>query len=754
MKARSLFVAFLIITFNASFFAQDTARAAAAWRVLKYDITANVPQNPADRYLAAKAILNLQNVGTGTGSRLTLRINDKAEIASVQVNGATAAFTKGSEAISSSRNLQRIIVTLPSIQPNANFTVGVDYKLKVEENFGLNAISSVGSQFLPLSFWYPTPSSMYSPRGADYAPFRLNVTSSNENVVASGVQNSTSFDQKLNAQPFFVTGSWDAVEGIGEAKGISVLLPKGADNEDRKRAQDFLALTAAAKTFAAGLLGNASDSPIRLVFVRRGGGFSDGGTILLEQGALRRQKMDSQTALTVSEAIAKIWLGNAVALRGEGYGAIREGLARYIATQFIEKQFGKDVADAERLRQSIAYSAISKRDAPLNTASPLDDYYYAETANKGAMVWRLLAASMGQDALFAAIRSKMQGGSLTLADLRTVFPQQKATLDYLFDQVTDMNLLAGLPRIEAGETKVALRNLGGIDVTVNVLAITDKGEKLIAKAAIPAKSFGEAGFKTTSKIVRVEVDPEKIYPQVDYSDDVAPRDFQESDPIVIIKRDFDRQNYLAAEKSARTFLAVVPRYNEARMWLGRILQAQGKNTEAEKVFKEVIDDKLPSPRGLAWASAGLADISLKTNNRDAAFTYFTNAIRSDAEYGATLLSRLGRQKLVASAEIDPAATAFFSQFDRAAVSNRKTEVDALVVPGEITRFAGGIAGQAEQWQTRVLRTEKLDVNNLLVETNLNIKMLSKDAESGMAVFLLSKSGGGWKLSGVEIFEVR
>jgi len=50
--------------------------------------------------------------------------------------------------------------------------------------------------------------------------------------------------------------------------------------------------------------------------------------------------------------------------------------------------------------------------------------------------------------------------------------------------------------------------------------------------------------------------------------------------------------------------------------------------------------------------------------------------------------------------------------------------------------------------------DKFDANNALAEVALNIKLLNKNAESGTAVFLLSKVGGGWKLSGVEIFEVR
>ena len=76
------------------------------------------------------------------------------------------------------------------------------------------------------------------------------------------------------------------------------------------------------------------------------------------------------------------------------------------------------------------------------------------------------------------------------------------------------------------------------------------------------------------------------------------------------------------------------------------------------------------------------------------------------------------------------------------------------MPGEASKFAGGIAGGTEQWQTQVRQVDRLDANNVLVETTLTIKLLTKEVESGIAVFRLTKAGTAWKLSGVETFEVR
>lgn len=744
---------FLVIglLFISKVYAQDESRASKTWEVQKYDITANLPNSETDRFLTVKAALDLKNVSGSAGSRLTLRISDKAEVSAVRVNQASVEFTKGEEKIGGNRNLQRILVRLPPIQPNANFSVAVDYKLKVEENSGLNALSPVGSQFLPLSFWYPTPNSWYFARGADNAPFRVQINSSNgETVVSSGVQNGNGFEQKLYGQPFFTTGSWETVT----ANNVSVLIPKGLGAEEQKRANELAKIASDAKTFSANLLGTAPDVPFRIVAVKRGAGFSTGGTIFIDDNALRRQKIDSQTVMTIAEAVAKVWLGGANNIYGDGFGTVREGLPRFIATQFIEKNYGSDVADVERLRQRTAYVAIASRDAPLTIVSPLDDYYYTAVANKGAMVWRLLAKRVGQDEFFNVLRAQMKNGNLELSKLRSAFSSQKELLDYSFDKITDVNLFVGLPQTNGAETKVALRNVGSIEVTVNVSATSASGEKSIAQTTIPAKSFGEVNFKTSNKIVRTEVDTEKIYPQTDYSDDIAPRESNESDAILMIKRAFDQQDFVKAEKNARLVVQNAPRFDDARSWLGRALLAQNKNTEAEKEFRIVLDEKLPTARSLAWANFGLGEIALKSNQNSQAAVFFNEAIKANAEYGATLNARLGRNKTNVPGSVDESIKTFFAQYDKAAVSGRKADLDAMILPGETSRFAGGIAGQAQQWETKILRVDNQDINNVLVEVNLNIKLLNKNPESGPAVFRLSKVGNTWKLSAVEMFEVR
>ncbi len=740
---------FLLFALNFTAFSQTEARISSTWQVQKYDISATLPQTEADRNLLVKAKIDVKNVSGQPASTLTLRVSSSAEIATVTINGATVDFTKGEEKVNSATSLQRIVLRIPSVQPNATVSAIVDYKLNVKDNSGLNAISAIGSQFLPTSFWYPTPNSWYFARGADFAPVRLQIQAGGQTVVSSGTESAGAFDQKLHSQPFFVAGDWDTLNA-----GVAVMVPKGSGADEQKRASELAAIASEAKTFTTAMLGTAPDVPIRIVTVKRGGGFSSGGTIFVDAAALRRSKIDSQTAMNIADSMAKLWLGNAVAVNGDGFGVIREGLAKFIATQFIESKYGKDVADVERLRQRTAYAAVVRRDSPLNIASPLDDYYYPEVGNKGAMIWRLMAKKTGQDAMFATIRAAMQDGSFSLAEFRAANTPNKEFLDHMLDQITETNLLVGLPQVEGGESKVALANSGGIDVTVNVTAILANGERMSAPTTIRAKNYGEVVFKTASKINRVEVDPEKLYPQTEYSDDVAPREMTDSDPLLAVKRSFDKQEYAAAETTARSVLREVPRFDDVRVLLGRSLLAQNKVSDAEKEFRAVLDEKLPTSRSLAWANVGLGEVSSKAGQASQAVKFAEEAIKADAEYGASLAARAIRNRSNAASAADETVKAFFAQWDKAATSNRKAELDAMAVAGDATRFTSGISGQAVEWKTQVLHIDKIDANTALVETTLAIKLLNKEPETGMAVYRLVKVGNGWKLAAVDIFEVR
>ncbi|MCU1267537.1 MAG: hypothetical protein JWM21_3855 [Acidobacteria bacterium] len=754
--------------------AQDDAR--AAWQITGFDIAANVLQS--ERALAAVATLTIKNVGRASGTGLTLRLNSKAKIKSVSANGAPATFHLLADV---RPGLQRLNITLLSpLAPNATTNLSVDYRISIDRNSGLEAISPLGSQFLPLTSvsaadptaggWYPVLNTPFTVRATDSAPFKLRVEGTN--VISSGNEtsagSSVSYDQAFNGQPFFLQGVWERVEGSGDAKGITAFLPPGAAADERKQAEAMSGLAAAARAFYALLLGPAPATPIRLVAVRRGSGFNDGGTLLIERGAFRREKLDAATAMLIAESVARLWIGGQTAVRGEGSGVIRDGLTRYLATLFLEKQFGRDAMEAELLRERAAYATVAKRDAPLSRSTPLDDSYFSGVPNKSAMIWRLLDRRLGREAFLSALRPLLQSGTtdqggISLAALRVAIGSRgdealKKLLDHELDQATEMDLMIGLPQQRGAEWVAALRNLGSLDAQVTVVATTDRGEQLKLETTVPAQNFADAVFKTAAKIVRVEVDPDRLYPQIDYANDVAPRVRDVNEAMAEASRFFGAQDFVRAESTARDILAAAPRMQEARILLARALLGQSKLEEAEKLFRAALDDALPTAVSLAWANIGLGEIALKKGQTPEAARRFNDAVRAEGEYASALVSRAGRIRAEsvgnAAPPVDETARAFVTQLEKDITSGSKVELENKIIPGELVRFVNGILGtRPDSWQTKVLRTEQLDAAQTAVDVSINSKVLGKES-AGTAVFILARVGGAWKLAGIELFEVR
>src|SRR5215217_5411326 len=741
------------------------APATVIWQVNSFDVQANVQQT--ERLLNGVTTINGTNIGSGSGRTLTLRINSKASVKSVTVGGAAASFRPGQEPRG---DLQRIEITLPAaVAPNATIAATVTYSLPVESNSGLTAISPIATQFLPLAFWYPMPNTPYSVRGADTAPFHLTVNI--PNAISSGVEKagsagSVTFDQSLYGQPFFLQGDWDKLEGAADAKGVIVMLEKGAGADDRKHAEALMAFTAGARAFFAAALGPAPDAPIRLVAVRRGAGFTDGGTVLFDADTLRLPKLEAGTALSVAETVARLWIGGQTPVRGEGGGVLRDALVRFLATQFLEKQFGADAVKSELYRQRLAYATVAQRDGPLARASQLDSTYFASVPNRGAMFWRLVDRRLGREVLMGVLRTVLQAGKsdangFNLPAVRAALVERggdsmKALLDQQLDQVIDTDLMVGLPVQRGADWVSALRNLGSIDVTVTVAATTEQGQEVRAEATVPAKNFGEAVFKTPAKIVRVEVDPDKLYPQLDYGNDMMPRGKDLSQALNEASLQLGAQDFTKAEATARAMLATAPRFQEAQIILARALLGQNRVEDAEKLFRAALEEPLPFAATVAWANIGLGEIAMKRNQAADAVKRFNDAVVASRDYPSSLAARAARIRAEAAANnappVDETARAFITQLSQAVVSNKKAELESRIVPGELVRFINGSIG-TEAWETKVVRTEQLNANLIAADVQIRASKLGT-VGTGTAVLLLARTPSGLKLSGIDLFEVR
>jgi tetratricopeptide (TPR) repeat protein len=203
-------------------------------------------------------------------------------------------------------------------------------------------------------------------------------------------------------------------------------------------------------------------------------------------------------------------------------------------------------------------------------------------------------------------------------------------------------------------------------------------------------------------------------------------------------------------------LAGAPRFQEAQIVLARALLGENRNDEAEKLFRAALDEPLPFTSTLAWADIGLGEIAMKRNQPAEAAKRFSDAVIASRDYPSSLAARLARIRAEAAANnappIDESARTFVTQLSQAIITNRKADLEARIVSGELVKFINASIG-TELWDTKVVRTEQINPNLIAADVQINAKKLGTIG-SGTAVLMLARTPAGWKLSGIELFEVR
>jgi hypothetical protein len=86
------------------------------------------------------------------------------------------------------------------------------------------------------------------------------------------------------------------------------------------------------------------------------------------------------------------------------------------------------------------------------------------------------------------------------------------------------------------------------------------------------------------------------------------------------------------------------------------------------------------------------------------------------------------------------------------ISNKKAELESRIIPGELVRFINASIG-TEAWETKVVRTEQVNANLIAADVQIRASKLGT-VGTGTAVLMLARTPTGWKLSGIELFEVR
>jgi tetratricopeptide (TPR) repeat protein len=544
------------------------------------------------------------------------------------------------------------------------------------------------------------------------------------------------------------------------------------------------------------------------------------GAVTIDENIFRRDAVDLGTIELISGAAARAWIDGQVLLRGRGAGMLRDALPVYLVAQYLGERFGLPQRDAAFDRFRRAYAAVARNDAPLLMQSPLDRNYATSVYNKGALVWRLIERTLGAQAFDNALRSSLARGRVDALSLAGWLGPQQTQLGQLGQQrrgapqphplcqlsrcanfkenlvsagadrklvnelfsnwietVTLPDFAVGQPQNTANGVESTVANFGnsdeasrsGITVSsgdfrVEVVATTG-GEKISKTVTVKVGEYGSVNFPAGVDIKTIEIDPDKIYLQSDYSNDVPEkmRRPSQSEAFGQANLAFSKNDFATAEAKARDGLATSNSSGASsgsptlQALLGRALLAQKKNDEAEKLFNEALKAEPQPIQAYGLAQFGLAELALQQNKFDAAAKHFRFAAAADLDAATTIAARDGALKAERGAnavKIPDDVRAFLQKFDAAVLQGAAAAVNPFVELGNLRKFAQNlVVRKPSAWVTEALRAEEWDASRTAVDVTLKIKIEGKDY-AGRAVYIISRAGGKLLLSEVPTFDVK
>lgn len=777
---------------------------AQEFEIKNYDLAVRVaPEEQKVEVTATLSLVNLSGpdladkilLSTSNRPRFSFFLNMKAQVGSMKVNGAAVQF-KAAEDLRN--NLLRVSTDITSgIASARELTAEFTYTLPTTERGSALHLSRTEAFVLPNSFWFPVVHTPYAEHGADTAPMKITVTAGEGlKVVSSGVRKSeNSFEQSLAALPFFIIGDYEMLRGGGEAHPVEVYYPRGVGEAGRQQAQRLAEEAERILRFYVGYFGVAAVAPFRIVTTQArqlststSDSFSQGreisfttvGAVTVDDNLFRRDAIDQGTIELLANAAARSWIDGQVLLRGRGTGMLRDALPAFLVARYLGERYGE--AQQREAWESFrrAYATIARSDAPLLMQSQLDRNYTTSIYNKGAMVWRLLESTAGANIFRTALQNSFARNRVDVlifgdwrsplcnlsrcASLRNNLMTSGANRELIgevfgnwVETVVLPDFAIGQPQAAANGWESTVTNFGTGDMTIDVVATTDKGEKLARKVLVKASEYGTVNFATNASLVAVETDPENKFLQIDYSNDVYPRRPSESEYFGQANLAFSRGDLGTAETRAREGLKANPRATTLQALAGRILLAQKKSAEAATLFRGALKaDPLPI-LAYGWAHQGLGEIALENGQAGEAVRHFQLAAAADLDAASTIAARdaaLRAEQAASASSIPEEIRGFLQKFDGAILQSSGEVVNPFVELGNLRRFAQSlVVRKPTTWVTEPLRAEVWDANRTAVDVRLRIRIDGKDY-AGRAVYVISRAGGRILLSEVPVFDVK
>ncbi|MDX2043275.1 MAG: hypothetical protein SF097_18805 [Acidobacteriota bacterium] len=807
MLKRLFLFSLMLLALTVSAFAQE-------FEVKKYEISVTI--KPEELKADVQAKLRLVNLSDpnladrilldSNKPRFAFYVNSKAAFTEMKVNGTPVTFKTNEELRS---NLLRVYTDLTTeIAASRELEVDFTYSLPAaDRGIGLR-IAAGESYLLPQSAWVPTPHTPYADHGADTAPFSLTVNApAGLKVVSSGIRKSeNSFEQSMAGQPFVIVGDYEIVTRGGDAHPVEVFLPRGLTDTGKQQAQRLAAEAERVVAFYVKYFNVAALAPFRVISSQarslstvtsdnfgsvREVSFATVGAVTVDDNLFRRDLLDQGTIELMAGAAARAWIDGQVLLRGRGIGMLRDALPVYLVAQYMGERYGAAQREASFERYRRAYAIIARDDAPLLMQSPLDRNYTTSVFNKGAMVWRLIEKQVSKQIFDNALRASLSRRNVDALSLSGWYLQtqqgrppqiyplcglsrcisfkemllsagaDRRLVNEIFTNWIEAGLLPdfaiGQPQTTADGIESTITNFGAGEVTVEIVATTDKGEKIRRTATAKSGDFGSVKFPAGSNLVTIEADPDKLFLQADYNNDIYPRRASQSEAFGQANFAFSKNDFATAEAKAREGLKETPNATILQALLGRALLAQKKSDEAARAFEAVLkSDPLPL-QAYGAANLGLAEIALEQGKFAESATRFRLAAMSDLDAATTVSARdsaLKAERGANAVKIPEDGRAFLLKFDTAVLQGTAAAVNPFVDLGNLRRFAQSlVVRKPSAWVTEALRSEDWDGNRTAIDVTLKIRIEGKDY-SGRAVYVISRAGGKTLLSEVPVFDVK
>ena len=450
-----------------------------------YDVSATI--DTGGQSISATAKVDFRPVQASSSLRVELHPN--LEIREIKgADGKPLTFQRDAE------NHLFVLVSLPT-QVGAGSKLSLTFTyggiLANTENSpipGVRAafINKDGAYLLLPARWFPLtnfPSNRYTGKFHLNVPDTLAVAgtgkAANPTPVAGGRLQYTFDCNRPAPNGTFVAGALQFTPKQAEGINVAVYAPPAAT----KNAQDFANLVARAITEFSDSFGPLPDPTTAVVQLPDGTvrDFAAPGVLLLSQRIWNPKSAER----TIARLVASQWWGNQVLPASPADVWISDGLARYSEALYLDQTNGKEAG--LRVVDDFAVGALMYEDAaPVAQAARLIPYspdYRSVVMNKGAMIFHMLRAQMG-DAAFKQL----------LHDFYFRYAEKTATIED-FIKLADARARVSAKK---GETPPNLRpfftqwlNSTGVpEFTITyVVYRTPKGFRVVGKIKQPLDTF-------------------------------------------------------------------------------------------------------------------------------------------------------------------------------------------------------------------------------------------------------------------------